>query len=443
MKTINPCTLFLSLFLVFPVLLSGQIPDDQFVSAEYRFTVGLPATPTEKKDFYIEILKEYDLFGEYILWNDVPGTFVSIGAYEVSGKNPTLTPAEKIKVIADYKKQEVTEYKESGMTIREVPFTFGAIKGTEVRGIMSTSKVVVRLFFLKDHLFVLSASKSSAPDFRWHLRMLNSFRILTKSEYIAALLHENTPEALPYAPRQARPANDLAHAALKGRVRAIIEEQQESLKSSREPFSETHYDPEGYLIRQIIYASLGYPSEITVWGWIDGMRVSDSRMIAYPLDVELNGKETTELIQSMPASPEDPVAPVEKKARDPRYTTRHEFKYDAQNRVVEKKEFGDDGELNWTENTTYGPDTRTTEHSSDFRKTRSVETIDPYGNVTEEKVFGADGKLESNYLYKYTLDTKGNWRIRRQSEKTIVKGKSVVKSGPTHFRTIAYYDSLF
>jgi hypothetical protein len=96
MKTINSRNLFLSLFLVFPVLLSGQIPDDQFVSGEYRFTVSLPAKPTERRESNIEIL-EYDVFGEYTRWNDVPGTFVSLEAYEVSGKNPTLTRAEKVK----------------------------------------------------------------------------------------------------------------------------------------------------------------------------------------------------------------------------------------------------------------------------------------------------------------------------------------------------------
>lgn len=438
MKTLDSRALFLFLFLVFPVLLSGQIPDDQFVSGEYRFTVNLSATPTEKRELYAEILEEHDLVGEYFRWNDdVPGTSVRIGAYEVSGIDRTLTPAEKVKVIADYKKLDIAEYEERGMTVREAPFTFGAIKGTEIRAIQSTSKLVVRMFFLKNRFFILSASKSSARDFRWHLKVLNSFRVLTKSEHITALLHENTPEALPFAPRQARPANDLAHASLKGWVRATFEEQQESPKSSREQFSETHYDTEGYLVQQITYAS-GYPSEVTVWGWIDGMRVSNSNWISYPIGEEPDEKEPTEIIQSMPASPEDPVAAVEKKARDPRYMTRYEFKYDAQNRVVEQKEFGDDGELLWTENPTYGPNTRTTEHG-----TRTVETIDPNGHVIEEKVFDADGKWEYSYLYKYVLDAKGNWKIRRQSKKTMLKGKSVVTPGPTHFRTIAYYDSLF
>jgi hypothetical protein len=100
MKTIDPRTLFLSLFLIFPVLLSGQIPRGQFVSGEYRFTVGLPATPTEKRTSNVEILKYY-VFGEYFQWNDVPGTFVSVGVYQVSGENRTLTPAERVKVIGE------------------------------------------------------------------------------------------------------------------------------------------------------------------------------------------------------------------------------------------------------------------------------------------------------------------------------------------------------
>ena len=438
MKTINSRTLFLSLFLVFPVLLSGQIPRDQFVSGEYRFTVGLPAKPTERSESNIEIL-EYDVFGEYIRWNDVPGTFVSFEVYDVSGENPVLTAAEKVKVIAEYKKANVAEFKKLGVMTQEAPFAFGAIKGTEVKGILTTSKLVVRMFFLKDRLFVLSASKTSAPDFSWHLQVLNSFRILTKSEYIAALLHENTPEALPQTPRPVRPANDVAHADLKGKVRVIVEEQQESPKSPREQFSETHYDPEGYLVRQITYDS-GYPNEVTVWGWIDGMRVSHYNFLSYPSGEGPNEKEIIQMIESAPAGSGDPVAAVEKNARDPRYMTRYEFKYDAQNRVAETKQFGNDGELDSTGNTTYGPNTRTTEYNDDGGKTRRVETIDLSGNVIEEKFFGSDGKLEYNYLYKYTLDAKGNWIIRRQSEKKILKGKSVIKPGPTHFRTIAYYD---
>jgi hypothetical protein len=434
MKTIRTRTLFLSLFLVFPILLSGQISGDQFVSDAYRFTVSLPAKPTERRESNIEIL-EYDVFGEYIRWNDVPGTFVSLEAYEVSGENPTLTPAEKVKVVAEYKKANVAEFKKLGVMTQEAPFIFGAIKGTEVRGVLSTSKLVVRMFFLKDRLFVLSASKTSAPDFSWHQQILNSFRILTRSEYIAALIGESTPEALPQTPRPARPASDLAAAALKGRVRVIVEEEQGSPKSPRELSSEVHYDADGNLVRQVTY-DLGYPSQVTVWGWVDGMRVSQYNFISYPSGEGPNEKE---IIQSLMESPISPRAPGAVK-RDPRYATRYEFKYDAQNRVAETKQFSNDGELDSTGNTIYGPNTRTTEYNDIGGKTRRVETIDPNGAVIEEKFFDSDGKLEYDYLYKYTLDAKGNWIIRRQSEKTMSKGKSVVKPGPTHFRTIAYHE---
>jgi hypothetical protein len=431
MKTISSRTLFLSLFLAFPVLLSGQIPGDRFVSGEYRFTVSLPAKPTERKESNVEIL-EYDVFGEYIRWNNVPGTFVSFEAYEVNGKNPTLTPAEKVKVIAEYKKSYVTEFKKLEVMTQEAPFAFGAIKGTEVRGILATSKLVVRLFFVKGRLFVLSASKSSAPDFSWHLQVMNSFRVLTKSEYIAALIDENTPATLPQIPRQARPANDLAQAGLKGKVRFIVEEEQESPKSPREPSSETHYDADGNLVRHITYDS-GYPSQVTVWGWIDGMRVSFSNSISYPFGEGPNEKKI-EIIQELMESP----GAVK---RDERYDQRYEYTYDPQNRVAELKLSYNDGSLASTTKYEYKGNTLVSKIYSDENSITSwtVENLDAAGNVVGEKSFDPRGKTESATVYKYDFDTNGNWTVRKSFVKKTLKGKTSLQPGPVYFREIAYY----
>jgi hypothetical protein len=432
MNAIISRAILLFLFLVFPVFLSGQIPSGQFISGEYRFTIGLPAKPTERTTANTEILK-YAVFGEYIRWNDVAGTFVSLEAYDVSGDNPQLTAPEKVKVIAEYRKANIAEFKTLDFMIQDAPFAFGAIKGTEVRGIRTTAKLIVRMFFVKDRLFVISASKSSAPDFNWHLEVLNSFRILTKEEYVAAKIDESTPDALPQTPHPDRPANDLAAENLKGKVRSIIEDEQESQKAPRERSREVHYDLDGNLVRQIEYSS-GYPVNVTIWGWIDGMRVSAFNFISYPFGEGPNEERITSIIEMV--SPRDPG--IEKKERDRRYTTRDEVKYDGQNRIVEKRQFGNDGELMGTENRTYGLNTLTTEYNDDGGKTRRVVTLDPNGHVIEEIFFGPKSKIEYSYSYKYELDAKGNWITRHMAEKKTVKGKTRVIPRPVKFRSISY-----
>lgn len=424
----RPALLFL--FLVFPVFLSGQIPRDQFTSGEYRFTIGLPAKPTESKVANFELLG-YDVFGDYFRWNEVPGTFVSLEAYTVIGESPRLTGLEKAKVILEYKKANVAELKKLGALTKEAPFTFGDLKGTEVRGVLASGTVISRMFFVKDRLFVLSVSKSSTFGFDWHLEVLSSFRILTKNEYIAALIDENTPRTLPQAPRANRAGNDLTDEGLRGKVRSLVEDVQESPRSPRGRSSEIHYDTDGNLVKQIDYFS-DYPSDVTVWGWIDGMRVSSFSFISYPFGEGPNEKGITSIMQTLDAS-------VDKKERDPRYAVRYEFKYDAQSRIVEKKQYGNDGELQGTENVTYGPNTRTTEYNDDGGKTRHVETIDPDGQVMEEKYFGPKGTLKYSYSYKYELDPTRNWISRRRFEKKTIKTKAHVVAGPVYFRAISYY----
>jgi hypothetical protein len=292
-----------------------------------------------------------------------------------------------------------------------------------------------RIFFVNDRLFALIASKSSVPDFNWHAELLGSFRTLTKSEYIAAQIKENTPEALPQAAPESHLPVDLAERDLKGKVRSIVEEEQETPKSAREMSGEVHLDPNGNLTREITYSS-GYPSEVAIWGWIDGMRVKAFSLISYPFGEGPNEKEITSIIQAIPTRAPDPP----EKPRDRRYDIRYEFRRDAQNRVVERKLFGNNGDLLGTENISYGPNSRTTEFDDDGGKTRSVETLDGNGHVIEERFFGPAGKLERHFQYKYELDAKGNWITRKTFRKKTLKGKSTLQPLSTHFRTIVYYE---
>ena len=90
----------------------------------------------------------------------------------------------------------------------------------------------------------------------------------------------------------------------------------------------------------------GYPTDISVWGWIDGKRVDNSTFIEYGMDEGPNehGMNIIQTIGDADAAQKD------KPKRDERYSNKYECKYDASDRLIEKLTYQNNGKL-WTRET--------------------------------------------------------------------------------------------
>ena len=335
-------------------------------------------------------------------------------------------------MIAAYARVVRADIQKKKLTISESPYTFSASKGIEFRG-TGDIRVVTRLIFVGVRLFEITVSDDESAGFDQQIKILDSFRLLTKAETIAALKWENDIPPV----SQTRPAislgNDVQASGLKGNVCSVIDEVVTPPSAAREMDRESYYDPSGNLVREITY-SRGYPQEITQWGWIDGKRISSTKTIFYlppegtPFDrFSIGFGPTTGMMGAQ--------------ERDKIYGMRHEYSYDDKGRVTEHKAFTNERALKWTKKFTYsaaGREILTLDNTGGFL-TRFFETFDKNGNIAEYKVLDMGGRpYGSAVRFVYEFDQGGNWIVRKAFPVGLPRAKT--KPGPATFRTINYCD---
>jgi YD repeat-containing protein len=244
---------------------------------------------------------------------------------------------------------------------------------------------------------------------------------------------EATPPHLPQTPVAKKLKSDAQDDNLKEKVKSIVEYSQDPGKA-RELSREAYYNQDGYLLKSVSYEE-AYPSGVTVWGYIDGNRVTKSVRIEYA-----EGERPKSQIFSFTARAEDnalrPNAP-----RDLRYTIKHTYTYDDQGRLAEEDSYQNNGEL-WLRTTyTYNSNQRE-QRDYDARgneMSRTVYILDKNGDTAEEWMFGADENDITKQFYTHVLDSKGNWIEEKVSERKKARGKTVTKLLWTTYRTITYY----
>jgi hypothetical protein len=248
----------------------------------------------------------------------------------------------------------------------------------------------------------------------------------------AKKIAEAAPAELPQSPGDDRAGNDARDAGLKGKVKSVIETNQEVGTRIRDPYKDDYYNDSGNLIKTIEYTD-GYPESVTVYGFIDKMRVTRSREVTY---AEGEKPEPKGIFMRMSDNAKDPSAP-----RDSRYDRRKVYKYDSQGRLIEESSYQNNGEF-WHK-TTYGYDgNRRTERGflqDDGEITKSIFLLDANGNDIEQHMYGENDKVVEKRFMTYEFDKAGNWIVQRTFEEVIVRKKKVRKLLWTSYRTITYY----
>lgn len=389
--------------------------------------------PSQRKNLDFSLGK-YMLDGEAITWQDAAQNFVELQYYYVYGDNHRPNQKDQEYVIAEYKKTWLSELAKSKIVVSETRFNSNGYKGVEIRAI-SAGRFMGRFFFTPSRFVAFLTTQHNTTGFEPLVNLLDSFHYLNKTEYVEALIAENTPAPMPQTPMVKRPQTDLQENGLKGRVRSVIADNQESSKKARQRESEDYYDESGNLVKAIYFHN-GYPSTVGQWGWLDGQRVVNDNLIEYGSYEGPNENEITQIIGAPDVAISNP------KPRDNRFSNRYEYKYDTQNRLSEKTIYQNDGSIWMREIYTYKNNIH--EHSVLDEKgklnSRRVELLDANGNVIEERAYDFNNKLEDATLYKYEFDSYGNWIVQKSFTKKSVKGKIQLKPGYITFRQISYFD---
>lgn len=250
---------------------------------------------------------------------------------------------------------------------------------------------------------------------------------------LAKKIEDATPKALPQSPIVKKIKSDAEDDGLKGKVKSVSETEEDlsgtwvtkGIKMS----SETFYDEKGNQVKYVYYDYRGNPSNITVYGYLDGMRVSKSGFINYPYN-----PPPMMMPRSEKAVPEKPA--------DTRYSVKYEYKYDDKKRLKESVGYRNNGEI--INKTVYSYDGNKME-SSTFDKdgklySKTIDLLDDKSNIIEHTfVYLNKSKPDSITVYTYdSFDEKGNWTKRTIKWKN-VENNGNKQSNYVEYRKITYY----
>jgi hypothetical protein len=320
--------------------------------------------------------------------------------------------------------------------LSETNISLAGHPGRELRLEFSDGFIIARIYLVGNRLYQAlaaypTANKAQEPKL---VKVLDSFKLLSQAEVEAELkrkLAEATPSPLPQEPVAKRQGTDAEDEGLKGKVKTVFSEDEDlsgtwSVRKRKATFM-SYYDKHGNLVREERYDYRGNPAEITLYGYLDGERVSVSKY----LDYEYNPPAIA--IASPPGEPQP--------RRDTRYSTKYTYKYE-HGRLIEKDWYNNAGQLfsrsiyKYTGNQKeiLGYDDKGTLDRKDLY------TLDDKGNVLEEITYNAkDDSIRSKYSYSYEFDAKGNWTRRTVSKWVTKDGKSSYQPAWVDYRTITYY----
>ena len=265
--------------------------------------------------------------------------------------------------------------------------------------------------------------------------VLDSFKLLTEAE-VASRIKEQAakaePRTLPQEPVAPKVASDRDDRGLRGHVKTVFTESQHPADSGapkpRQPQAMDYYNQGGNRTRGEFYDYKGNLGDITVYGYLDGARVSNFKHLRH----EYNPPPM--MISS---------APGEVKPKyDPRYATKYTYQYDDQKRLTEESVIGNEGKLRLRYVYKYsGKQKEKWVYSSDGSLNQHyLSTLDEHGNEVEKTTFNVkDGSVESKRTYVYEFDSKGNWTKQTTSKWVTKDGGSSQEKESVYYRTIEYY----
>jgi YD repeat-containing protein len=265
--------------------------------------------------------------------------------------------------------------------------------------------------------------------------VLDSFKLLSEAEVAAAVKAKESaaePSPLPQEPVAARDGSDASDNRLRGAVKTVFEESENltgtSTVSGRKRSSMEYYNEGGNLTKREDYDYKGNLFQITVYGYIDGARVSSFKLIRHNYDPP-------------PMAVVLPPGAASTKS-DLRYSNKYTFRYDDQKRLIEKTWILNSGETTARHVYKYsGTQLETLFYSRDGSlRRRLVASVDDKGNKIEETEFETlDGPSKEKSSFAYEFDAKGNWVKRVTSNWVTKDGKSSFVPAYVHYRTITYY----
>jgi hypothetical protein len=330
--------------------------------------------------------------GNQFVWQIPEGIFTIVYLEYVS------TPADNRALLKSFSNNLIQQYIiDGGKLLNQTEISLNGNPGMEIRIQLKSGGVgIARYYLVKNWLYVITGVWGASGDGAAQLKILDSFKLVDSKAYIAQKLEEATPKPLPQSP--------------------VVGEQEffsaDLSVSAKQMTFENHYNENGNRVKNILYDYRGNPDSVAVYGYIDGMRVSNHGYVTGYDYTPPPPKPTPSAV----AKPLAQNTPENKPVADNRFRVRYEYKYE-NNRLKETTTFSNTGIM--TQRIVYTYEGNKIEKSSFDREGKltfkTVEVYDDKGNLIEKTFVSMNSKVpDSKYTYTYeTFDEKGNWTKRK------------------------------
>jgi hypothetical protein len=356
----------------------------------------------------------------------------------VEAAEPWDDPETKKRVFASLREtMDKFANSNNGKLVSEKPIELDKHPGVELKFEFFTGSMIQRMYLSSRRLYqIILVVKDEQRVYEGiAVGVLDSFKILSEAEVASALKEQAAkaePSPLPQEPVVPRIRSDAEDEGLRGPVKTVFTESQDLSGTwsvqGRKPNSMDYYNERGNLTKRESYDYKGNLSDISVYGYLDGARVSDWKTIR----LEYNPPP---MMVALPAGEATPKY-------DPRYKTKYRYQYDDKKRLTEKHLFGNDGKLRNRSVYKYsGKEREYLSYSAEGAlNQRYLSTLDDKGNEVEETIFETrDGSIRSKYSYAYEFDSNGNWTKRTSSKWVTKDGRSYYEPESVYYQTITYY----
>jgi hypothetical protein len=313
-----------------------------------------------------------------------------------------------------------------------IPLSTNSVGGKETYEFETKTEPLRRIKYILEgnRVFIYIAGAYSVSGIEEGLKLFNSVKYFSVRETAEKRMAATTRKPLPQTPALKLTQTDAAHNNLKGRVKSVRLEAEDVPvlvgKQERRIESDETYDTAGNLLKDYCFQDSGYPTSFTIYGFIDGARVSDVENIDGEESYGLRAEGQSE-IKLQPA--------------DPRFGNRYEYKYDASKRLIERKEYDNRGELESIYTFTYKDDWMDEKWLSPEGKLISTKRrqLDKNGNELRYEFWWYEQTDKEVETYDYKkFDRFGNWTERRVVKTITDRGLTRTRTS-NEFRTITYY----
>lgn len=410
-------------------------PSESFMSLQGRFKIGLPKSISG----YSALSPQQTgttATGEQYTWKFAEGDVILF--YLDFPESNLIGSAADLARITENSKKQIAQRAPSAKLLSENQSSVNGVPASYfIYDLGTMGFQTVQLFIDKKRVYRIDATLKDRNVEKHLASSFSSFSLVSQAEVDAELARRYEamkPSPLPQAPAVMRLTTDAQDEGLKGKVKKVIEESEDRSGTwavqGRKTSSIEYYDQNGALTQRDLYDSQGKPFQITVYGYLDGKRVSN-----YKTDNEGN-------VFTVLGAPSPAVAVAPSKT-DPRYKYSFEYKYE-DGKLIERQMFYNNGRkgmryvykhsLNQVEELVYSDDGKLNQ--------RYVSILDANGNEIERTNFGVvnfDLYGDRRYKFSYEFDAAGNW-IQEVTLKE-VKKNGVTSWQPDYisYRTITYY----